>query len=420
MKILIVGAGGREHALAWKCRQSEKFSGVFVTPGNDGIKAVADCWGLTGHQCILEQAIEHQVDIVVVGQEDYLINGLKEQLEQVGIQVVGPGKMAARLEGSKVFAKQFMVRHGIPTAPFQVFEREQDALNFLSTKTFPVVIKADGLAAGKGVQICDSLDSATAWITQLMSERRYGEAGQAVVIEDFLPGKEVSWFVLSDGEFQKELIPLQDYKKQLDGGNGPNTGGMGCYAPVSFIDEKMAEEIRNRIVIPTFNGLKEEGFAYQGVLYFGLMIGQDGPKLLEYNVRFGDPECQTLMALLKTDLFEIFNSILTKKLEDQEVQWKNGHAVTVILASEHYPNKGSNQAPIDGLENLIETKEAVAFHAATVNKNNRFYTNGGRVLGVTAIGDSLSSAKKLSYQMVEKVFWEGMQFRKDIACIERD
>lgn len=416
MKILIVGAGGREHALAWKCQQSKKVSGVFVTPGNDGIAIDADCWHLTDHQLIVEKAKDHKIDMAIIGQEDYLVKGLKEQLEAAGIKVIGPGKKAARLEGSKVFAKQFMERHGIPTATFQVFDEYTSTVQFLSHQTYPIVIKADGLAAGKGVQVCKDFTSAQRWLEQLMVKGKYGEAGQTVVIEEFIEGKEISWFVISDELSQKEFIPLQDYKKQFDGGKGPNTGGMGCYAPVPFIDQSMAESIRQSIITPTFSGLKSEGIPYQGVLYFGLMISTKGPILLEYNVRFGDPECQTLMSLLESDLIDLLEAVADKTLSQQTLQWKNGSAVTVILASENYPEGGTVPRSIQGLEALENQSSSKAFHAATALKGSQFYTNGGRVLGLTATGSTLESARHHSYRMAENIFWEGVQFRRDIAC----
>lgn len=415
MKILIVGAGGREHALAWKCRQSQNVSSVFVTPGNDGMETIAECWKVKDYNVIVEKAQEYQVDLAVIGQEDYLVNGLKEKLEQTGIRVIGPNPDGARLEGSKVFAKQFMERHGIPTADFQVFDNRDAALKFISGSTFPIVIKADGLATGKGVQVCENLASATDWVDQLMVEKKFGSAGDQIVVEAFISGNEVSWFELSDGETHRALLPSQDYKKQLNGGKGPNTGGMGCYAPVSFIDSEMADRIRQEIVIPTFNGLKKEGIRYEGILYFGLMIDSIGPKLLEYNVRLGDPECQTLMPLLDSDIADIFKSIVAKKLDAQPINWKKGSAVTIILASENYPYGGSSQACISGLDSYENFDNTVMFHAATEKKGDRFFSNGGRVLGVTAIADSIQSARSNAYQVADQVSWNGMQYRTDIA-----
>jgi len=415
MNILIVGAGGREHALAWKCKQSPKVSSLHVTPGNGGIEQLANCWQLTDHQAILKQAKAEKIDLVIVGQEDYLVEGLTELLEGEGIPVFGPSQAAAQLEGSKEFSKNFMKRHSIPTAGFEVFSEAEAAKAYLKTLDAPYVIKASGLAAGKGVLICKDYEEAAAGIDEIMVEKIFGDSGDQVVIEEFMDGEEASWFVFTDGDHYISMPSLQDHKRQLELDQGPNTGGMGCYAPAPVVTKNVEEKIINEIVEPTLKGMAADGNPYRGILYIGVMIKNGQPRVVEYNIRFGDPECQPLMMLLDSDLVEIAQAAVQNKLHEVDVQWKQQAAATVILASEGYPAAYPKGITIQGLEEVEENDGQVIFHAGTKRDQNRFQTAGGRVLGVTCLGKDLPEALQNCYQQVEKISWPGMQFRRDIG-----
>ncbi|MCP4754150.1 MAG: phosphoribosylamine--glycine ligase [Proteobacteria bacterium] len=415
MNILIVGAGGREHALAWKCKQSKKASTVHVTPGNGGMETLADCWYITDYEEIVKKAKASRIDLVIVGQEDYLVNGLTELLEAEGIKVFGTSRSAARLEGSKVFAKEFMKRQGIPTARFEAFTDVDLAKEYLHTVQAPYVVKANGLAAGKGVLICSDMETAENGLDEIMADKVFGEAGDQVVIEEFLEGEEASWFVFTDGTNHISLTSLQDHKRQLELDRGPNTGGMGCYAPAPVVTKEIEEKVTREIVEPTLKGMADEGNPYKGVLYIGLMIDRGQPKVVEYNIRFGDPECQPLMMLLDSDLVEITQATVEGRLNELEVRWKNQAAATVILASGGYPKSYEKGFTIQGLEEVEESDRQMVFHAGTRRDQNRFTTSGGRVLGVTCLGDDLQAALDNAYRTVEKISWPGMQFRRDIG-----
>jgi len=415
MNILIVGAGGREHALTWKCKQSPKVKSLHVTPGNGGIETIADCWYLTDHEQIVEKAKDASIDLVIIGQEDYLVNGLTEKLEKAGIPVFGPSQMAARLEGSKEFSKNFMKKYNIPTASFKAFSDPVKAKEYLKELKPPFVIKASGLAAGKGVLICEDIEVANQGIDKIMVEKVFGDAGDCVVIEQFLEGEEASWFIFADGEHYVSMPALQDHKRLQELDKGPNTGGMGCYAPAPVVTKKVEEKVLREIVEPTLKGMILEGTAYRGILYIGLMIQNECPKVVEFNIRFGDPECQPLMLLLDSDLVEIVEAAVKGKLQNLKVQWKEKAAATVVLASGGYPGNYEKGFTIQGLEEIEETDSQVVFHAGTKRNQNRYLTAGGRVLGITCLGDDLKGALDKAYQQVKKISWPGFQFRRDIG-----
>ncbi|MDH5559364.1 MAG: phosphoribosylamine--glycine ligase [Deltaproteobacteria bacterium] len=415
MNVLIVGAGGREHALAWKCSKSAKISSLFVTPGNGGIAKIAECLGITDIDEIVKLAVDNKIDLAIIGQEDYLVKGLTELLEVKGISVFGPGKFASQLEGSKVFAKEFMQKHKIPSASYEVFNDPKKASKHLKAQQPPYVIKASGLAAGKGVILVDDFEQAEKAIERIMVDKCFGEAGEQVVIEEFLKGEEASWFVITDGENFHCAPSLQDHKRQLDLDQGPNTGGMGCYSPAPVVTKAVQEKIIREIVEPTLEGMKKEGHPYKGVLYIGLMIDQQQPKVIEYNIRFGDPECQPLMMLLDSDLLEIALAATEKRLDKISIDWKQKSAVSLILASGGYPHSYQKGHVIQGLEEIIEGDDLMVFHAGTKKDQNRFMTSGGRVLGVTCLADDLPSAIEKVYETAKYVHWPQMQYRRDIG-----
>ncbi|MBT4087599.1 MAG: phosphoribosylamine--glycine ligase [Deltaproteobacteria bacterium] len=415
MNVLIIGAGGREHALAWKCRQSPKITTLHVTPGNGGIESIADCWYLTDHQEILAKAKAEKIQLAIVGQEDYLVEGLTELLEAENIAVFGPSQAAARLEGSKVFAKEFMERNHIPTAGFGKFDDVGAAKSYLKEINAPYVIKANGLAAGKGVLICSDLETAEQGLDEIMVKRQFGNAGAQVVIEEFLEGEEASFFVFTDGKNHIRLPSLQDHKRQLELDQGLNTGGMGCYAPAPLVTDALTAKVVEQVVEPTLRGMAEEGYPYKGILYIGLMIKDDQPRVVEYNIRFGDPECQPLMMLLDSDLVEIALAVAECRLNDMTVQWKQQSAVTVILASGGYPGSYEKGFTIQGLEEVKATDQQMVFHAGTKRDQNRYLTAGGRVLGITCLGKDLEEALKMAYQNVAMISWPGAQYRRDIG-----
>ncbi|MFH2131482.1 MAG: phosphoribosylamine--glycine ligase [bacterium] len=415
MNVLIIGAGGREHALAWKCRQSPKITSLHVTPGNGGIESQADCWYLTDHDEILSKAKEEGIQLAIIGQEDYLVEGLTEKLEAAGIAVFGPSQLAARLEGSKVFAKEFMKRHKIPTARFEKFSDVNAAKSYLRKIGAPYVIKASGLAAGKGVLICPDIETAEQGLDDIMVARQFGAAGEQVVIEEFLEGEEASFFIITDGKSHITLPSLQDHKRQHELDQGLNTGGMGCYAPAPIITQSIAQIVNQQVVEPTLRGMAEEGYPYRGVLYIGLMIKDDQPRVVEYNIRFGDPECQPLMMLLDSDLVEIALAVAESRLSDLTVHWKQQAAASVILASGGDPESYGTGFPIQGLEEVVASEQQMVFHAGTKRDQNRYLTAGGRVLGITCIGDNLEEALKKSYRNVARISWPGMQYRRDIG-----
>jgi phosphoribosylamine---glycine ligase len=420
MKVLLVGGGGREDALAWAIRGSLLVQTLRCAPGNAGIVrraepvpiAPPDVDGLVRH------ASEERYDLVVVGPEAPLVAGLADRLREVGIAVFGPSARAARLEGSKVFSKEFMARHGIPTAAFRVFSDAAEAMRYLLSEeaAYPLVVKADGLAAGKGVVICQDPESAMDAADGMLSGRDFGTAGSRIVVEELLRGRETSFFVVSDGERSVELASCQDYKRIEDGDRGPNTGGMGTYSPSAWLDAPTRERLLHEIVTPTLEGMRQEGSPYQGVLYVGVMLTAGGPKVLEYNVRFGDPEAQVLIPRLDGDWVPLLRACAEGSLETSALRWRSEAAVCVVMASAGYPGSYSTGVPIEGIEDAERHEQVRVFHAGTsLDAGGRTVTAGGRVLGVTALGADLAAARDRAYGAVARIRWEGAHYRTDIA-----
>jgi phosphoribosylamine--glycine ligase len=416
--VLVVGGGGREHALCWKIAQSPLLKKLYCAPGNGGIGEIAENVPINAEDLggLLNFAKSKGIDLTVVGPEAPLVKGLVDLFEKEGLKVFGPNKLAAEIEGSKAFAKTFMKKYGIRTAPFEVFDDPQKAKRYVLESGRPLVVKASGLAAGKGTFVCESVEEALNAIEEIMVKKAFGEAGSKVVIEEKLEGFEVSYMVVSDGENAIPLSPSQDHKRLLDGDMGPNTGGMGAYSPVPFLTSELEERILKEIMIPTIRGLKEEGRPYRGLLYGGLMIDKEkNPWVLEFNCRFGDPETQPLMVRMEGDLLEIMLCCLEGKLNQVRLQWSDQPAVCVVMAQKGYPGSYEKGKEIKGLEEAVRMKEVWVFHAGTIKRNGKFYTSGGRVLGVTARGKDFEEAIKRAYEAVEKISWEGVYYRKDIG-----
>lgn len=417
MKVLVIGSGGREHALVWKLSQSSRVSKIFCAPGNAGISEIAECVDINADDIegLLNFAKYEGIDLTVVGPEAPLTKGIVDRFVKEGKRIFGPHSAGARLEGSKVFAKDFMLKYGIPTAEYKTFTSYLHAEDYIRLKGAPIVIKADGLAAGKGVVVAETMDEAIKSLRMIMKDRIFGEAGERVVIEECLRGEEASFMVLIDG---KTIIPLassQDHKRVFDGDKGPNTGGMGAYSPAPVITRDVERRIMDNIMKPLMKGLRREQINYRGVLYLGLMICDGMPYVLEFNCRFGDPETQPVLMRLNSDLFDILKATSQGKLRDIKVSWKRGSAVCVVLASNGYPGNYEKGKPIKGLE-LLKEKDVFVFHAGTsLNENGEFITSGGRVLGVTALGKDIKTAKENAYKAIKKIYFEGMHYRKDIA-----
>jgi phosphoribosylamine--glycine ligase len=424
MKVLVVGSGGREHALAWKIGQSPRVERVLAAPGSDGMAVCATCFpeiAAGDVEAVTQLAREQAVDLVVVGPEDPLAAGLADRLRKAGIATFGPSAAAARLEGSKAFAKAFMARHGIPTAAFETFDALPAALAHVRGLPRPgfCVVKADGLAAGKGVAVCDDLAAAERALTETMAERRFGAAGTRVVVEERLdtPGsQEASYYVLCDGERIVTLAAAQDHKRALDGDRGENTGGMGAYSPAPVVTPAVERRVLDEIVWPTVRGMAEEGSPYTGVLFVGLMVAADGtPRVVEFNVRFGDPETQPLLLRLRSDLVPLLDGAARGALDPAaRPEWADA-AVCVVLASGGYPRAYETGKPIHGLEQAAAHEGVVVFHAGTRRQGASFVTSGGRVLGVTARGASVAEARRRAYAAADCIRFEGRHLRRDIA-----
>ena len=415
MKVLLVGSGGREHALAWKMVQSPRLSRLFVAPGNAGTARLAENVPIEADDIpsLVAFACREAVDWVLVGPEAPLAAGLADELRDAGKAVFGPSRAAAQIEASKAFAKAFMLRHQIPTARYALFTEEAPAREYLRQVAAPVVIKASGLAAGKGVFVPETNAAAKAALHTLLVEGEFGAAGKEVIIEERLVGEEVSLLAFTDGKTVKPMPPAQDHKRLLDGDHGPNTGGMGAYAPAPVCPPKLAQEITRTFLQPAVDGLREEGKPFVGVLYAGLMLTAHGPRLLEFNCRFGDPETQAILPLLQTDLLDIIEACINGSLQEIEIHWKPGAAACVVLASENYPGKVTTGRSITGLDTRLEN--AVYFHAGTRQEAGRVVTTGGRVLGITGWGDRIGVALQQAYSAANQVSFEGMQYRRDIG-----
>lgn len=413
MKVLVVGGGGREHALAWKLKQSPKVKEIFIAPGNAGTALLGTNIEVKSTRGILAWIDANKIDLVVVGPDNHLAEGLVDALDEKGIKAFGPTKNAAEIEWSKSFAKKFMNDFGIPTAHYSSFDNSDEAKIFLSSQKFPLVIKADGLAAGKGVIIAQNVEEAERAIEQIMEDKIFGSSGEKIIIEEYLEGREISVHAFSDGNTSVMFPAAQDHKRIFDGDKGPNTGGMGTVVPVPVVSEKDMEEIKRKIVLPTIRGLSELGRPFRGVLFPGVMFTAEGPKVIEFNARFGDPETQSYMRLLETDLIDILLSCVEGNLDKVKINWSNKSACCIVCASPGYPGKYKIGARIEGLEKA--EKDIAIFHAGTKQIGKEVVTNGGRVLGVTSVGETLPETSKKAYSALNSIYFEGMYYRKDIG-----
>lgn len=417
MKVLIIGGGGREHALVWKLGQSTHVTKMYCAPGNAGIAQYAEPVDLAADDLggLAAFAETERIDLTVVGPELPLSMGIVDLFEACGLRVFGPNRAAARLEASKAFTKALLHEHGVPTADFGVFDDADEADRYLDRIDAPVVVKADGLAAGKGVLICASRGEARDAVATIMRDRRFGEAGARVVIEEFLEGEEASFLAFTDGRHILPLASTQDHKPVFDGDRGPNTGGMGAYSPAPVVTPDLAERIVDEVLTPVVRGLNARNVIYKGVLYAGLMIHAGRAKVLEFNVRFGDPECQPLMLRLRSDLFEVMNAVIDGRLDRIRLDWDARPAVCVVLASGGYPGRYEKHLPIAGLDELADWPDGVVFHAGTQRRGDQVVTNGGRVLGVTARGADIGGAVSAAYVAAARISWPGVHHRKDIG-----
>jgi len=417
MKVLVIGSGGREHTLIWKIAQNPKVSQIYCAPGNAGISQLAQCIDINADNIeeLVDFAKKKKIDLTVVGPELPLSKGIVNEFNRRGLKIFGPSQEATEIESSKVFSKCLMKKYNIPTANYEVFGNSKKALNYIKQQTFPLVIKADGLAAGKGVFIVKNLEQAGDALDILMEEKKFGEAGKQIVVEEFLEGEEVSILAFCDGKAVVPMISSQDHKKIFDNDQGSNTGGMGAYSPVPFYTTEIKEKDCREILKPTVKGLQNEGREYKGVLYAGLILTKEGPKVLEFNARFGDPETQVVLPGLKTDLVDILNAVIEGFLHKINIEWKNNSAVCVVVASGGYPGKYQKDKVISGLERLKKMEDVITFHAGTKFQDGKIVTSGGRVLGITARDNTISKAKERAYEGVEEIYFEDMYYRKDIA-----
>ena len=421
MRVLVVGSGGREHALCWKIADSPLCDALFCAPGNPGIAQVATCIPVSAEDLdgIVLWVAKERIDFVIVGPEGPLVLGLVDRLRAEGVKVFGPTAAAARLEGSKAFMKDLFAKYGVPTAWYGRFTDAAKAKAYISEKGAPIVVKADGLAAGKGVVVARTVAEAHQAVDSMMTERVFGDAGREVVIEEFLEGEEASFFALVDGKFALPLVAAQDHKTVGDGDTGPNTGGMGAYSPVAPVDDAMRARIMREIIEPTVRGLAAEGAPFTGVLFAGLMLTKDGPKTLEFNVRFGDPECQVLMMRLKSDLLPALLAAADGQLAHFDLRWHDDAGLVVVMAANGYPGTPEKGTVIDGLKEAALVEDVVVFHAGTkaeIQGDRRvIVANGGRVLGVAARGPTVAAAQKRAYEAVDKIVWPGGFSRRDIG-----
>lgn len=417
MKILVIGSGGREHTLVWKISQSPKVSKIFCAPGNAGISHLAQGVDIGEDNIVglANFAQKMKIDLTIVGPELPLSRGIVDEFDKLGLKIFGPNQKATQIESSKVFSKYLMKKYNIPSANYAVFQDIKKAFDYVKQQAFPLVIKADGLAAGKGVFIVKGIKQAKEALDSLMKKKIFGDAGEYVVIEEFLEGEEISVLAFSDGKTVVPMVSSQDHKKIFNKDKGPNTGGMGAYSPVPFYNDLSRKIVLQKILKPTIEGLKTEGREYKGVLYAGLILTKEGPKVLEFNARFGDPETQVVLPRLQTDLIEIFNAVIEGNLHKINLKWKDNAVVCVVIASGGYPGKYQKGKVINGLESLEKMKNIITFHAGTKFQDGKVVTSGGRVLGITAWADTIFKAKEKAYEGVEKIYFEEMYYRKDIA-----
>lgn len=417
MNILVVGGGGREHAIVWKLARSGKADRIYCAPGNAGIAKLAECVdiGVMEFDKLTAFAREKEIGLAVIGPDDPLVGGIADAFEKAGIRVFGPKKNAAVLEGSKAFSKDFMKRHGIPTAAYETFDSPEKALSYLETASFPIVLKADGLALGKGVLICKDLEEARAGVKTIMLDKQFGSAGSRMVVEEFMSGREVSVLSFVDGNTIKIMTSAQDHKRAKDGDQGLNTGGMGTFSPSPFYTDEVDAFCRKYIYQPTVDGMREEGRPFQGIIFFGLMLTEKGPKVLEYNARFGDPETQVVLPRMKNDMVDVFEACIDGRLDKLELEFEDNAAVCVVLASDGYPEHYEKGFPIHGLEHFENKDGFYVFHAGTKLSGEQAVTNGGRVLGVTAKGSDLKAARANAYEAAEWITFENKYMRHDIG-----
>lgn len=417
MRVLVVGSGGREHALVRKIKESKRVDYIACCPGNGGISYDAECFDVSATDIdgVVKLAKEIKADFVVVAPDDPLVMGMVDALNAEGFATFGPRANAAIIEGSKVFSKELMKKYNIPTAKYNVFDKAEDVIDYIKAENeFPTVIKADGLALGKGVIIPETLDEAVAGVKEIMEDKIFGDSGNNVVVEEFLTGPEVSVLAFTDGKCVKPMVTSMDHKRALDGDKGLNTGGMGTVSPNPYYTDEIAEECMNTIFLPTIEAMNKEGRTFKGCLYFGLMLTQKGPKVIEYNCRFGDPETQVVLPRLKTDIMDIFDAINNETLSDLDIEWDDRACTCVIMASGGYPKSYPKGIEINGLTDG-QLDGVTVYHAGTKRDGDKLVTSGGRVLGVTALGDSLQDALAKSYAGVEKIKFDGAHYRKDIG-----
>ncbi|GMQ62931.1 phosphoribosylamine--glycine ligase [Vallitalea maricola] len=417
MNILVIGSGGREHAIIWKLSQSKRVDKIYCAPGNAGISELAQCVDIsaTDIKGLLDFALSNPVDLTVVGMDDPLMLGVVDVFENKGLKIFGPKQNAAIIEGSKIFSKDLMKKYNIPTAEYVVIDNVDDANDYIKKCNYPIVIKADGLALGKGVLICSTYEEAQEAVDTIMIDKKFGDAGDKIVIEEFLTGPEVSVLSFCDGENIIPMVSAQDHKRALDGDEGLNTGGMGTFSPSKYYTDEIHKECVKTIYEPSLKAMKSEGRPFTGIMFFGLMLTEKGPKLLEYNARFGDPEAQVVLPRLQTDLLDIFEYAIDGKLNEIDVKWDDKAAVCVILASGGYPVKYEKGYEIKGLQAQKNKDDVIVFHAGTKKVDDKIITNGGRVLGLTAIGKDIDEARDIAYKTVEEVDFTNKHFRKDIG-----
>lgn len=418
MRVLVIGSGGREHAIVWKVSQSPKVSQLFCAPGNGGISDIAICVPINAEDIenLVSFCKKERIDLAIVGPENPLAFGLVDKFLENGIVAFGPTKNGALIESSKVFAKSIMKKYKIPTADYVAFDEYEDAKKYIMEKDPPFVVKADGLCAGKGSYVISNRSDALVVLENIFLKKVHGDAGKKVIIEECLFGDEVSYLAFSDGKTILPLVPSQDHKRLLDNDLGPNTGGMGAYAPIPFVSSELEEIIKKDIMVKAICGLKDEGIKYKGILYAGLMIVGGYPYVLEFNARFGDPETQAILFQMESDLLPIIMACVNESLEEvSEIRWRKGYAVCVVIASKGYPENPEKGKLIEGIDSLKGSKDVIVFHAGTKKVDGSYYTSGGRVLNVVARGDDLSEAIKKAYEAVSLIYFEGMQFRKDIG-----
>ena len=417
MKVLVVGSGGREHAIVWKLKQDGRADEIFCAPGNGGIAQDATCVpiGAMEFDKLTAFVEENQIDFTIIGMDDPLVGGVVDAFEAKGLRVFGPRKNAAILEGSKAFSKELMKKYGIPTAGYETFSDYEEAKAYVEKQDLPIVLKADGLALGKGVLICQTKEEALEGLKEMMIDQKFGKSGTKVVIEEFLTGPEVSVLSFCDGKTVSPMVSAQDHKRAYDGDQGLNTGGMGTFSPSRIYTEEVAKTCMEEIFKPTVAAMAKEGRPFVGVLYFGLMLTPKGMKVIEYNARFGDPETQVILPRLKTDLLSIMEACVDGTLDQMDIEWYDNAAVCVVEASGGYPESYEKGFEITGLEEAAKRDDIVVFHAGTKAENGKFYTNGGRVLGITGIGKDLQEAISIAYEGVELVHFEKKHFRHDIG-----